>query len=347
MRIGVFQRTHHRLAGLAGTPRKLHEPRRELLPKRHKVADDALSVRVILHKTPRRHRELHHRAERVHLRAADEKLLVVRSLGAGQIGRPGAASDHVGADERIAEKPGREHIGNKAANLRPRVPLVGQTNHDVTSRHSPDATMFACRIVLAVYRVRMVLRCASRTRRVDDSVCGRIVLEMSAVQLEAVHAVVSAQPVELCAKPPVADGIGEVEKRGVAVPPADVNRGLRLCVKDETALPRRIGAPVFSEVAVRLRVERDERNDPEKNLEPHLVQLVAHALRVAEPARVELPHAVRILPRVVDHEDARRQAVVEHRLRIVKDALLVLVVRKLHPRVVLRRREEKRIRRLA
>ena len=74
------------------------------------------------------------------------------------------------------------------------------------------------------------------------------------------------------------------------------------------------------------------------------MQLPDHPLRIREAARVELPRAVSELPRVVYHEHARRQAVVEHRLRVGEDVLLVLVVRELDPGVVLRRGEVEHVR---
>ena len=70
---------------------------------------------------------------------------------------------------------------------------------------------------------------------------------------------------------------------------------------------------------------------------------VHHALRVAEARGLEAPVAVAGLPGVVDHENARRDAVVEHGLRVLEDVLLVLVVGELDPGVDLRRAEEERI----
>ena len=154
----------------------------------------------------------------------------------------------------------------------------------------------------------------------------------------------------------------EVEERGISVPPA-----ARLGLFLESILPfagnghadvgekatlRWIAAHIVrvaspGDAAERGKVHADVGAHPQHHLVAHCVKLVHHRLRVRKARWLEAPVAVSGLPRVVDHQNARRHAVRDHRLRIRKDVLLVLVVRQLYPRVELRCREEPCVGRLA
>ena len=138
--------------------------------------------------------------------------------------------------------------------------------------------------------------------------------------------------------------MGEVQECGDAVPPAAGGGLARGGVEEEAALrgvaANVVGVASGGDAAVFWRVHRHVRAHPEDDLEAHAVELVAHSLGIGEAARVELPRAVGELPGVVDHEDAGRTAVRQHRARVFEDAFLVLVVGELDPGVVLRSGEE-------
>ena len=87
------------------------------------------------------------------------------------------------------------------------------------------------------------------------------------------------------------------------------------------------------------RIHRYERTRPKQYLVAHRVQFGNHALGVAKASAVELPDAVIGLPRIVNHEDAGRNAVIQHRPGVCEDAFFVLIVSQFDPGVQLRRRK--------
>ena len=105
-REAVLEVAHHRLAGLRGLLGERDETRRKVLAELDDFLEDGLVLRR--EHAPRRRGYLHHRAERMHLRGADEQFRVERSPR--QEGRPRAAADHVGADERASDESGGQHI---------------------------------------------------------------------------------------------------------------------------------------------------------------------------------------------------------------------------------------------
>ena len=74
------------------------------------------------------------------------------------------------------------------------------------------------------------------------------------------------------------------------------------------------------------------------------MELVYHTFGVGETLGLEGKIAVVTLPVVVYHQHSCREAVIDDGMRIAKDILLVLVVHQFNPGVVLRTREEERVR---
>ena len=324
--------------------RKLHELRRKLLAQRDRITDHLLLI--LVENAPRRSGELHHRAERMHLRRTHKQLGIEGR--ARQKRRPAAAAYHVRAHERMAEKPAGDHVRHELLEFAPLVALVVQALDHRLPLKAPCVAVFAHGIVQRIARIRKDLIAAGRAFRIG-AVAMRIVVHAAAVELEAVRAEVADEPVKLLLEPCAGVRMGEVEQCGIAVPPAD---GGRLASVHEEAAFCRIALHVVwirapGDAAEGRQIHADPRTHPQDHLEAHRMELVHHSLRIAEARRLEPPIAISRLPCVVDHQHARRQTVIEHRLRIREDILLVLMVRKLNPRVVLRCREEQEIRRLS
>ena len=116
---------------------------RELLAKRNHIREDCLMA--LVEDAPRRSRYLHHRTERVYLRGADKQFRVKRR--AWNERSPLASSDHVWADERLADEPGSYHVRNDAVKRLPFVRFVMQAHDYRKLLHAPYVADFAERIL--------------------------------------------------------------------------------------------------------------------------------------------------------------------------------------------------------
>lgn len=308
---------------------------------------DGVEIFALEH-APRSRRELHHRRERVSLGGADKELGVERRRRVRRKSHPAAAADHVGAHERMAEKTARNHVGNELLDRAPAVALVAETLDDRLTAHLEAAAIFVERELEADLGVGLAHLGRSDVALGDPFLL--IGLGVARIELPAVDAILLLKPGELTGEPRRAKRIREVDRSGLAVPPL---RGDRLAVggiDDETALLALYARVLEAErhFAVAGRVHRDERTHPKHNLVAESVKLVAHLLGVGEATRIELPDSVAELPGVVDHDDAADgEAVLADRLGVGENILLVLVVRKLNPRIPLRLGDERQIGRLA
>ena len=249
----------------------------------------------------------------------------------------------------MPEQSAGNHVRHQLLEVFPAVPLVMKAFHHGLPLEPPSVAVFAHRIFKGELRVRQNLLTA-RGVLFCAPVSARIVLRGSAVELESVRPEIPDKPVKLFLEPGASIGVREVEQRRIAVPPARRRRGLAVRVQEESA-PRRISLDVIGiatpcDSAEGRRIHAYPRTHPEDDLVPHCVKLVHHPLGIAEAGRVEPPVAISGLPGVVYHQDTGRQTVIQHRLRVVEDVLLVLVIRKFNPCVVLRCGEEQQVRRL-
>ena len=99
-----------------------------------------------------------------------------------------------------------------------------------------------------------------------------------------------------------------------------------------------------SQIAKSLRIGSHKGANPHHDLESARVQIANHAFWVLEAIRPESPIAIAFLPVVVDHHDPRGITIVNNGFGIGTDVLFILVVDQLNPGVVLRGREQERIR---
>ena len=147
------------------------------------------------------------------------------------------------------------------------------------------------------------------------------------IELEAVHADLLLQGVELFVQQGPGGGLAQVQGGAVAVPPGE-QHGLPVCAAQQGA-GQGLGLAEAGAVGGKI------GHQPDHHRKAQVVQLPAHGLGVREAAGMEAPKAVVLLPGVVDHQHAGGQAVGQHGPGIGQHALLVLLVEQLHPGVVL------------
>ena len=353
-RVVVFKIAQNRFAVFTGLFGKSGNLRSELPAERQDLREDRLMPGI--EDTPRRGGNLHHGRERVYLRRTDEQLLLEGR--ARDERNPIAPAHHVGTYERLPEQPRAYHVRHDARKRTPFVHLVVEPHHDRHLLHAPCVADFAERIPERIGAVAVVEGAARRLGVECLAVAETVCAEVRAVELEPVHAIVANEAVQRLREPCVCIRMREVEEGGISVPPTarlrsvletilPLARRRGIVFKEESALGR-IPANVVRvlpprDPAERRRVHADVRAHPQHHLEAHCVEFADHRLRVGEPRRVETPVAVSRLPCVVDHEDARLDAVRDHRLGVRQNVFLVLMVRQLDPRVELRGSEKARI----
>ena len=150
---------------------------------------------------------------------------------------------------------------------------------------------------------------------------------IAGIEFETVDAVFLDQVSESLLKVLHGLRIGQVERGAVTVPPpADV--GATALVLEEVALPvqQPKGLAVRAEVGT----------NPEHHLETLVVQRLHHAFGIGETPGMKLPHAVVLLPVVIDHQHAGGETVGQDVMGILANPVLTLIVDQLDPGIVLR-----------
>jgi len=278
---------------------------------------------------PRRYGELHHRHQRVHLRRADDQLLV-EPFDPEKRGELSAA-DHVGARVGVSQQSCGRHVGDEQLQGPPRVVLVAQTLHDGLSAQFPAGTQLVAGERAAQFGPPLHVAVRVAFGVVVEIRFGLHVGHVPAVELETVGSVFAPVLLEFPAQVRHRFGVRQVVAGAVSVPPPD-DRRVAPAGFEQVALPLQ-----FAEFG---RVGRDVGGDPEHHAESHGVQRVDHAPRIGEARGLEVEVPVVVLPVVVDHEDSLREAVFDSLAGIAHDVALVLVVHELDPGVVLRHGEE-------
>ena len=308
-----------------------HDARREAFAQADHVAHDRL--RPGREHAPRRAGEHEHRREALDLQVADEELVLpVEPAHAAAVVAARASAHEVRDNERIAELPGGDHVGDAAAHLAPLRVLVAQRLHERQPAHLPGLAALAERDLERhrLERARQVRGLGHAV--VGDVVAGRELARSAAVEEEALHAVVGHDAPHRIHAPLAAERRGRVPDGAVAVPPRYRHALVPLAVAYQPGVLE--DAVVRAEVAVRHRVHRHERREPQDHAEAEVVQLLHHPLRIPEAVAVEGPVAEVVrMPETVYLEHARLHAVGEEALRVLEDVVLVLVVVELHPRV--------------
>ena len=203
--------------------------------------------------------------------------------------------------------------------------LVVQPLGQRLAAHLPAGPVLVERVGKSDPRPGLAL--TGRVGRQVGEVGRQVTVEVAAVELEAIDAVVADQCSERTAQPLHGGGMGGVQHRAVAVPPLPQGRSAVRLPDQE---------PLRGQVSEGRAVRADERHQPEHHGETEVVQPRHHGGRVGEGGGVERPGAVVRRPPVVDHQHPRREAGVEQALRVGQHPLLRWQVGHLDPGVVLR-----------
>ncbi|MNI50243.1 hypothetical protein D3C73_1048930 [compost metagenome] len=116
--------------------------------------------------------------------------------------------------------------------------------------------------------------------------------------------------------------MGTIQHGAVAVPPF-AERNLTFAVSQQKL--RRL------KLAEGQRIGADKRTDPQHHLEAQSMQLINHTPRLREAAGMKLPGPVRLMPVIVNHNDAGRHSACEHIPGILQDLLLGWLIEQLNP----------------
>ena len=331
MREDVFQRTHDGFAGFGRLPREFENGWRELLADFHGAFH---CVQVFqIQDPPGRDGELHHRHQRVDLRGTDNQILIQHF--AVEKGFVIPATNQVRAGKGIASYTFSEHVRYELLHLAPRMTFVVQPLRQRLAGHFPAGAVFVQREAQTELRIQFAL--AIWRRGFFAQRIRRIKIHVASIQLETVYAEILHEAVQLSVEPFHRRWIAKIQQRGITVPP--LNHG-----GIGGGGPSRLGGRLLHQKTFVLQklfhqsglIRADKGADPKHHLEPHAMQFVHHLLRIREPARMEVPHAVVFLPRVVNHQHTGRKAIIEDAAGVSKNIGLILVVGQLDPSVVLR-----------
>mmetsp|Transcript_11668 Transcript_11668/g.46971 ORF Transcript_11668/g.46971 Transcript_11668/m.46971 type:complete len:492 (+) Transcript_11668:1083-2558(+) len=261
---------------------------------------------------PRRQRKLQRGHQRVGLRPSHQQLPV------GEPTKVRVTPDHVREAERVPGDAAREQGGDDAAKAVAGAPVAEPVAHAGQQAGAggvvPGANLRELEprgdVLNPAPRVLARVRQGLVRLEVPRQKAG-----LAGVKLVPVDAVSRAKGLEPVHEPLNRGGVGDVQRHdGRRVPPLKesgletvddgVERVMEVVGLDE--VPQRLALPV------RVGVLLDERHYPQRNLEPHGVQLVNHALGVRELVRVEVQLAVAALPLVVDLHHRAGELVLEN-----------------------------------
>ena len=333
MRELILHQAHDRLAGFGGQTCILHDIRSKFCVK---ICHSLHNGQVLFGQdTPRSYGELHHRHEGVNLsRANDKGLIELVILDVKESGKLTSAY-HVRARVSIAEKSGHAHLRNQLLYGVPTVVFVAKALNQRLSAHLPTSA------ILVEGELQTYLGPGSGVVHVSGFgvVCQirsrSIAVVVARIELETVYSILGLRLFEHLNEIVRSSRVREVITCGIAVPPIEYSRAAVRVAEQETF--------AFQVTELR-RIGADERAYPHHDFESEGVELVYHTFGVGETLGLEGKIAVVALPVVVYHQHSCREAVIDDGMRIAKDILLVLVVHQFNPGVVLRTREEERVR---